>query len=164
MLTGQPDEGIGQLRKALDLDPVNADAYRELATAYVQAHRFPEAEATYDRAIQLRPSFWLGYLDFATFYYTTAAVMLRRKNSFQRPVQLTPDNYVVYRTLGAVQMARGEWAEAERNLKDAIGLRPGGSAYSNLGTLYIYAGRMPMRFPCSSRQWRSAAAMKNMPI
>jgi eukaryotic-like serine/threonine-protein kinase len=146
MLTGQPDEGIRQLRTALDLDPVNAEAYRELANAYVLAHRLPEAEATYDRAIQLRPSFWLGYLDFGIYYYN-AGRYAEAEKQLSTAVRLTPDNYVVYRTLGAVQMARGEWAEAERNLKDAIGLRPGGSAYSNLGTLYIYAGRYAEAVP-----------------
>jgi serine/threonine-protein kinase len=38
-------------------------------------------------------------------------------------------------------MARGEWAAAEHNFQEAIRLKPGSSVYSNLGTLYIYAGR-----------------------
>jgi tetratricopeptide (TPR) repeat protein len=38
-------------------------------------------------------------------------------------------------------MARGEWADAEHSLKEALTQRPGGSVYSNLGALYIYAGR-----------------------
>jgi serine/threonine-protein kinase len=40
-------------------------------------------------------------------------------------------------------MKRGEWAAAENNLKKALALRPGGSVYSNLGTLYLYTGRYP---------------------
>ena len=140
MLTGQTEEGIRQLRTAVDLDPVNAEAWRELAKAYVQAAKPVQAEATYKRAIQLRPGFWLGYLDIATFYSATGRYGEAEK-ALKTALRLTPDNYLVYRNLGGVQMALGEWADAERSLKQAIGQRPGGSVYSNLGTLYIYAGR-----------------------
>jgi Flp pilus assembly protein TadD/TolB-like protein len=140
MLTGQTEEGIRQLRIALDRDPVNSEAYRELAKAYVQAHKLSDAKATYDRAIQLRPGFWLGYLDSATFYnnngqYAEAEARLKTA------LNLTPDNYLVYRNLGAVRMARGEWEAAEHDVKQAIDLRPGGSVYTNMGVLYIYEGR-----------------------
>ncbi|HWF07984.1 MAG TPA: protein kinase [Bryobacteraceae bacterium] len=140
MLTGQTEEGIRQLRAALDSDPVNADAYRELANAYVQAGRPADAEATYNRAIQLRPNFWIGYLDSATFYNNSGRYPEAEK-ALRTAASLTPDNYLVYRNLGAVEMARGEWADAERSLKQALASRPSGSVYSNLGTLYIYAGR-----------------------
>ena len=146
MLTGQTDEGIRQLRTALDLDPVNADACRELAKAYVQAGKLTEAEATYNRAIQLRPNFWLGHLDSATFYSNNGRYKEAEK-ALKTAVRLTPDNYLVYRNLGGVQMTLGEWADAERSLKLALGQRAGGSVYSNLGTLYIYEGRYSEAVP-----------------
>jgi eukaryotic-like serine/threonine-protein kinase len=137
---GQVEEGIRQLRRALDIDPVNAEACRKLARAYVAAGKISEAEATYRRAIQYRTNFWLGYNDLAVFYndrgrYEEAEAALRKAAS------LTPDNNLVYSNLGGVQMARGEWAEAERSFRKAIDLRPRGSVYSNLGTLYIYTER-----------------------
>jgi serine/threonine protein kinase/Flp pilus assembly protein TadD/TolB-like protein len=140
MLTGQADEGIRQLRAALDLDPVNADAYRELAKAYVQAGKLKEAEETYNRAIQLRPNFWLGYLDSATFYNNSGRYAEAEK-ALNTALRLTPDNYLVWQNLGGVQMARGEWSDAEHSLKQALGQRVSGPVYSNLGTLYIYEGR-----------------------
>lgn len=140
MVTGQTGEAIRQLRAALDRDPVNAEAYRELAAAYVQAGKPAEAEETYNRAIQLRPGFWLGYFDSATFYNSRGRYAEAEK-ALATAGRLTPDNYLVYRNLGAVQMARGEWADAEHSFREAIRLRPGGTVYSNLGTLYIYAGR-----------------------
>ncbi len=146
MLTGQTDEGIRQLRMALDRDPVNAEACRELAAAYAQAGRFKDAEATYSQAIQLRPNFWLGYLNSATFYNNHGRYA-EAETALTAAARLTPDNYLVYRNLGGVQMARGEWAAAEHSLKQAIGLHPGGSVYSNLGTLYIYTGRYADAIP-----------------
>jgi eukaryotic-like serine/threonine-protein kinase len=63
------------------------------------------------------------------------------EEALRKAASLTPDNYLVYRNLGGVQMARGHWAEAEHSFRKAIELRPRGSVYSNLGTLYIYTGR-----------------------
>ncbi len=146
MVTGQTDEGISQLRAALDRDPVNAEAYRELAAAYVQAGKPTEAEATFNRAIQLRPNFWLGYSDSATFYNSQGRYAEADK-ALTTAARLTPDNYLVYRNLGAVQMARGKWADAEHSFREAIRLRPGGTVYSNLGTLYIFIGRYADAIP-----------------
>jgi tetratricopeptide (TPR) repeat protein/tRNA A-37 threonylcarbamoyl transferase component Bud32/TolB-like protein len=143
---GQPVEGIRQLNIALERDPVNADACRELANAYVAAGKLADAETTYRRAIQYRPDFWLGYFDLATFYnlqarYDDAEQALKKASG------LTPDNYLIYRNLGGVQMARGEWSDAEHSFQKAIALRPIGSVYSNLGALYIYLGRYPEAIP-----------------
>lgn len=137
---GRVDEGIRQLETASRQDPVNAEAARELAAAYVAAGKPGQAEATYRRAIQFRPDFWLGYFDLATFYndgsrYEEAETALKKASA------LTPDNYLIYRNLGGVQMARGEWHDAEQSFRHALSLRPIGSVYSNLGALYIFLGR-----------------------
>jgi serine/threonine-protein kinase len=137
---GQVDEGIRQLRMALDRDPVNAEACRELANALVAAGKPDEAEATYRRAIQYRANFWLGYNDLAIFFNDRGRYE-EAEQALHKAATLTPDNYMVFRNLGGVQMARGEWAEAESSFRKAIELRPRGSVYSNLGTLYIYTGR-----------------------
>lgn len=140
MMTGQTAEGVRELQTAVDRDPVNAEAYRELASAYVETGRLREAEETYNRAIQLRPNFWLGYFYSATFYNSQERYADAEK-ALQTAARLTPDNYLVFRNLGGVQMARGEWADAEHSFREAIRFRPGGTVYSNLGTLYIYTGR-----------------------
>jgi Flp pilus assembly protein TadD len=137
---GQVEEGIRQLRMALDRDPVNAEACRELARAFVAAGKPGEAEATYRRAIQYRVNFWLGYSDLAVFFNDRGRYQ-EAEEELKKAASLTPDNYLVFRNLGGVQMARGEWAEAERSFRKAIDLRPHGSVYSNLGALYIYTGR-----------------------
>jgi serine/threonine protein kinase/Flp pilus assembly protein TadD len=137
---GQVQEGIAQLRLALERDPVNAEAYRELATAWVAAGKVSEAEATYKRAIQYRPGFWLGYADLAVFYNDRGRYH-EAEETLKKAASLTPDNYIVYRNLGGVQMALGEWPDAERSFRRAVELRPQSTVYSNLGTLYILLGR-----------------------
>ncbi len=143
---GRVDEGIRQLILALDRDPVSADAYRELANAYVAAGKLSDAETTYRRAIQYRPDFWLGYFDLATFYNAQARYD-EAERALKKASTLTPDNYLIHRNLGGVQMARGEWTEAEHSFQKALSLRPIGSVYSNLGTLYIFLGRYADAIP-----------------
>ena len=143
---GRVDEGIGQLKLALDLDPVSAEACRELANAYVAAGKLADAEATYNRAIQYRPDFWLGYFDLATFYYGHTRYE-DAEHALEKASERARDNYLIYRSLGGVQMARGEWAEAERSFRKALELRPVGSVYSNLGALYIFLGRYAEAIP-----------------
>ena len=145
--TGRVEEGMQQLKLALDRDPVNADAYREIARAYVSTAKPVEAENAYRQAIQYRPDFWLGYFDLATFYYDRNRYE-DSERELQQAVKLTPDNYLVYRNLGTVQVSRGELTEAEKSLRTAAQLRPTGSTYSNLGTFLIlikrYADAIPV--------------------
>ena len=48
------------MREATRLAPGNAEAPRELARIYEELGRFPEAEASYLRATQARPTDWYG--------------------------------------------------------------------------------------------------------
>jgi serine/threonine-protein kinase len=160
MFTGDTNEGIRQFKSALDRDPVNAETYRQLGAAYDQAGNIAQAEATYNRAIQLRPNFWLGYLDSATFYDNHGRYAEAEK-ALNTAASLTPDNYVVYRSLGAVQMQRGEWAAAETNLKKALALRPGGSVLSNLGSLYLLTGRYAEAAPVLEQSVKIGGGNKN---
>lgn len=143
---GQIDEGIRQLRMALDRNPVNAEACRELANAFVASGKLADAEATYRRAIQYRPAFWLGYNDLGVFFNDHGRYG-EAEEALLKAASLTPDNYVVFRNLGGVQMALGKWTEAEHSFRKAMELRPRGSVFSNLGSLYIFSGRYAEAVP-----------------
>lgn len=56
MLTeGRIEECITELKKAVELSPKEAGNFMELSWAYMWAHRFPEAIAVADKAIELEP-------------------------------------------------------------------------------------------------------------
>src|SRR5437764_9376786 len=52
---GHWDEAIGELRRAIELDPRDINAYHTLAITYWCLRRFPEALATADRALAWEP-------------------------------------------------------------------------------------------------------------
>ena len=64
---GRYQDAIASLNRAVELEPRNTDALRELANAYEDAGRVAEAEATYRRAIELRHNSWAAYKDLGVF-------------------------------------------------------------------------------------------------
>jgi serine/threonine-protein kinase len=53
---GHWDESIAGLRRAIELDPRDINAYNTLALTYIAMRRFPEALATVDRALAWEPA------------------------------------------------------------------------------------------------------------
>src|SRR5262249_4835470 len=99
---GDNDLAIASFKNSIKIQP-EPDAYRELANAYENSNRTKEAEATYQNAIQVRPTYWAGYRDLAGFYWRRGrfdeALPL-----FKRVIELTPDNYLGWMNLGSLYL------------------------------------------------------------
>ncbi len=77
-----------------------------LADAYERLGNTKAAQATYKKAIALRPSYWAVYNWFGIFYagqghYGEAADM------FRKVTELAPDNYRGYSNLGGIGLFQG---------------------------------------------------------
>jgi len=138
--TGEYDQAIRNLQKALLLDPLNADAYRGLANAYGKIGKLKEAESTYRNAIAVRPNYWAAHNDLGAFYFRLGHYDEANKE-FQTVVQLTPDNARGYSSLGAVAYEQKRYDAAEKMYEKSVALKPTQTAYANLGVLYFTQGR-----------------------
>ena len=138
--TGHHEEGIQNFQKALDLDPINADAYRGLARTYQQMGNLKDAESTYRKAVAVRPGYWGTHNDFGGFYYR-AGRYAEAEKEFRTVVALTPDNPRGYSNLGVIAYAEKRYEDAARMYEKSAAIKPTDSAYSNLGTLYYTLGR-----------------------
>src|ERR1041385_9319812 len=65
---GDYERAEAEFRRALELNPIDADAHRGLADTFEQRARLKEAEAAYKNAIELRPNDWRGYNLLGAFY------------------------------------------------------------------------------------------------
>lgn len=157
---GAIDDGITELKRAIALEPVSADAWRELGTAYALAGKPADAEASYQRAIRYSPNSWMTYSELGTFYNRQQQYR-KAEDALNTAASLAPDNYIVYRSLGGVEMALNQWPDAEQHLRRAIDLRPSGSVYSALGSLYIYMGRFDDAIKYSELAVASAGSGRN---
>jgi tetratricopeptide (TPR) repeat protein len=143
VISGKNDLALEEFRKALEVDPRNADALYGMGEIYESLGRAADAEATYQRAIALRPDYWGGYNYLAAFYDAQHRPQ-EAIATFRRVTQITPDNPIAYSNLGAAYMDLPDpasQAEAQAAFEKSLHLAPTYQAYSNLGYLYLNAGR-----------------------
>jgi eukaryotic-like serine/threonine-protein kinase len=112
--------------RALQIDPLSAEAHATLAYARHYDWRFAEAEQGFRRAIELNPSYALARIWFANL------LMSRQRHDealqqVQLARELDPFSPVVNTNLGWVLIAAGRAAEAVRHLEDVMAVD---SAYS----------------------------------
>jgi eukaryotic-like serine/threonine-protein kinase len=157
--SGKNDIALAEFKKALDLNPNDAEAIMHMAGVYEQLKHPQEAEDHYKRAIALRPDYWSGYLALALFYdlqgrYPESIEQLKRV------IELTPDNSTAYSNLGVVYMDIGDaksFDAAESAFHKSIELAPNYEAYSNLGYLYF----TQKRYKDAVEQYRRAVALND---
>ncbi|PYS68483.1 MAG: hypothetical protein DMF69_20065, partial [Acidobacteria bacterium] len=110
-------------------------AYLDQADEYTAAKKYPEAIATYQKAISLRPSVGatsrLGSVYFELEQYPIALA------AFQSAVRLNPADATSYLNLGMTYSRMGQYENAANALKEALRLKPGWALASNsLGLAY----------------------------
>src|SRR5580704_3672082 len=138
--TGRHEEAVKSLQTALDLEPINASAGRELAVVYEAMGKLEDSESTLKSGVTLRPSDWTSLYDLGMFYYRQGrypeAVPL-----LQRVTEIAPDNNSGYTGLGAVYWMQGNYDKAIASYKRSLELRKSASAFTSLGTIYFFMGR-----------------------
>jgi len=136
---GKNDRAIKFFNKALDIDPMNASAYRGLAQTYEAQNRIDEAERTYKKAIKLRPEYWAGYSLLGSFYYRYGKYE-KALDQFKKVIEITPDNSRGYNNLGGIYYFLEDWDNALEMFEKAFSLSKSYSVASNPGTLYFIQG------------------------
>ncbi len=137
---GRLDEAIIAYKKAIDLDPGNAEAWNNLGNALSDLGRMTEAIRSYRKAISLSPRYVkpmanLGDALIKEKRYDEAIEVL------DRAISLDPKCFHAFLNLGSAWLRKGNIAVAESALKKAIELNPGSAqAYNNLGIVEIAKG------------------------
>ena len=134
--TGQSEKAAEQFQQAVQLDPVNDQAYWHLAEAYQNLNQLDKAEETFKRRISVRPNYWRGYSALGVFYISQAEYG-KAQALFEKAVSLKPNNYRDYSNLGAALLYEGKDEEATRAFEKSIAIRPSRSAYVNLAVAYL---------------------------
>jgi tetratricopeptide (TPR) repeat protein len=137
---GRYEEAAAVAARAIELDPVASDGYRELGRAHEALNRPAEAEATYRRAVAARPDDWQAYNTLGSFLIGRArwdeAIAV-----FNQALQLTPDNTRLHNNIGGAYFGMGRHDAAAAQWERSSAIRPTYAATSNLGTYYYRRGR-----------------------
>jgi tetratricopeptide (TPR) repeat protein len=134
------EDAIDLFRSALGQNPVCCDAYNGLASAYKGMGDLDKAEASYHRAIDLRPDYWpiredLGYFYYPLGRYYDAAAQ------FEILIEKTPGYHMSYNNLGAFYYLLGRVDDAQAQWEKSFSIRKSGPACGNLGLIYFRKGR-----------------------
>ena len=164
---GRYEEAIAVAQRAIELDPVNSEAYRELGRAQEAVNRLADAETTYRKAIEARPDDWQSYNTLGSFYLARSR-WPEAEAAYQRVIELTPDNTRGYNNLGVTYFRMERDEDAARMWERSLAIRPNFSAASNLGTSYFRRGqysqaarafeRAVALAPADVRVWRNLGA------
>lgn len=134
--TGKYEQAVQDFKHALEIDPVNSDALRELAGAYVRLNQPEKVEELYLEAIELKPGHWENYYELALFYYRKGDYAQAEKQ-YKIVTELSPQNYKAVRNLGVIYLLKEQYEKAQIMCERSIAIKPNYGAYANLGLIYF---------------------------
>jgi Flp pilus assembly protein TadD len=137
---GRFEEAAAHYRRALEIDPEDADAHNNLGAALADLKHLDEAVDCYQSAIRLRP-------DFPDAHYNLGNALneLMRFDeaaaSYREALRLRPDFFQAHYNLGNALHRAGRFDEAAVHFREALRLRPDSiPARNNLGLSLADAG------------------------
>ncbi|HVY54950.1 MAG TPA: tetratricopeptide repeat protein, partial [Thermodesulfobacteriota bacterium] len=136
-LTAQQRETFNKaVSEYISSQMTNADrpeAHLNLGNLYAEIGRFPEAEASYEAAIKLEPSFMPAYVNLADLYRASARDS-EGESLLRSALGISPWNGDVYHALGLLLVRQNRIPEAMNALEQSVKLSPDNTRYS-----YVYA-------------------------
>ena len=141
---GRPELAEEDCREALKVDPEYEAALFVLAQAYRRQGKADEAEAGFERLIELNPRDAKPHLNIAEMAldrkeFPRAIVSLRKAIELDPPMSAQ-----AHLLLGSAYLAQKVLGDAEREIRTALAMRPRiPDAHYNLGLLYEELGDVP---------------------
>jgi tetratricopeptide (TPR) repeat protein len=131
------------LKKAIELNPENGNAYVELGRLYLEQGKFFQPEGLFKKAIGLNLNNDNAYVELGMLYCHQCKP-LQARDFFKKALAINPRNNKAYTELQRLDREQGESPQAENFFKKAIGLNPKDDiAYVELGLLYLNQGKFP---------------------
>jgi TolB-like protein/Flp pilus assembly protein TadD len=129
-----------EFNRALSSNATAVDAYVGLAETFIAQEKYPLAEQTLVRAIELQPKNWATLMAMGRYLFNVGRVD-ESIGYFQRIDDLLPDTKLASNNLGAAYYLLGRFGEAAAAWENALGSSPNTNVYLNLGSSYFFLGR-----------------------
>src|SRR5580698_3008186 len=153
------DRTSESLRQAQDRDLDLAPVHRVAGLLRANAGSYEQAEAEYQRAIEIDPSNGDAYRRLG-HVYEQANQPDQALVALEKAAELDPNYFKAYQDLGAYYSLRGDDREAARQLEKCVQLAPDEpDSHRVLGTTYIDLGR----YAEAERELRIAVGLSEVP-
>ncbi|WP_224983682.1 tetratricopeptide repeat protein [Geomonas agri] len=130
-----------EFKRAISLDPTNAQSYNYLANAYLAQKKYDEAIKTYKSSLSLDPTQDSVHTNLGNIYLQQKNYNLAEKE-FKDAARLNPTDTVAPYTLGQLYVQTGRYAEAETQFKKVSRMAPNDpNPYYSLGATYNKEGK-----------------------
>jgi serine/threonine protein kinase len=137
---GQYGQAEADLSRALELEPNNGDAWRQLGKVYEDNNQPNQALAAYLKAIAIQPQYFKNYQRLGAFYFVGGDYD-NAVRQYKEMVRLAPNLADAHYALAAPYLNMGRYAEAEYELNVAISIHETANAVLGLGLSRFYQGR-----------------------
>ena len=127
-------------RKALAINPELGEAYVSLADVYVSREQYAEAEAAFQRAMELSPNYATAYQWYAIMLSGMPDRLSEALAMIEKAAQLDPLSLVIQSNRASILSSLGRYDEAEAQYMHLIDLDPDfAQGYSGLANFYTYS-------------------------
>lgn len=140
---GREKDAIGELRRAIALQPTLAEAHHQLGNALKALKQYAAARESLEEAVRLAPQDAAAWLNLGVTQLELRHA-IEAVASFRRAVQLEPMRAESHNILGTALQQVGDLAAARAALAEALRLRPEfADAHNNLARVLKAQGRLP---------------------
>ncbi len=140
LAAGETDDAIEALVSGVNAAPDDPDLLLVLGKAYLHAGLLNEALAHVERAIYLRPDYWVGY-DRLAWLHLSQGDLESAAIEFGHIIDCAPGYALGYVKLAAVYMYLERPDAARALLEKSLEIEPTPSALTNLGSIYFDASQ-----------------------
>jgi tetratricopeptide (TPR) repeat protein len=132
-----PEGGVREFKKALQIDPWYGQGYILLGVAYMQLQRWNTAQFAFEEAVKVEPDNAQAFLGLGSALNEQREYSAAQK-ALEHSLDLKPNSaeahYELARTLGAL----GKWQAAEPHARRAIEINPDyPGSHALLGNVYL---------------------------
>jgi TolB-like protein/DNA-binding winged helix-turn-helix (wHTH) protein len=146
-ILGRFDEALQLNRRAVDLDPLNADSWEFLAETKFFMGQLDEAAADYKKAIELNPDLWNGHIFLNQIY-----VMQGRPQDALPEIELVRYDFARAFLYAIAYHALGREKESDAALSELIAKYHAGSGYQ-IAEIYAFRNQSDEAFEWLDRAY-----------
>jgi eukaryotic-like serine/threonine-protein kinase len=139
--TGDPQAAMGEVKKALALDPANTQTVAWQAQLYTRLNRWHDAEECYHRVLLQRPNYWFAHNELG-IVLNAQGKYSQAESEFRAASLTNPKFALALSNIGSVCLQLGRAPEAIAKLQQSLALRPTGLASSNLSAALRSQGKL----------------------